>query len=156
MSQHHTGQRFDLQVEHGIALFLREIADLRLRELDILEIALGHLRDGALDLGRREAEILRGPLVELLRQFADRGVLPIVDLRENGFHGFAHLGVGGLDRARVHSAFEPTCHNVPPAYFRHGRACPGHPRLWLHYSLKTWTPGTSPGVTPEIVTRLRT
>src|SRR5262249_25123604 len=30
---------------------------------------------------------------------------------------------------------------------RHGRACPGHPRLACGHILKTWMPGTSPGMT---------
>src|SRR4051794_14031245 len=29
---------------------------------------------------------------------------------------------------------------------RHGRACPGHPRLAVLPALKTWMPGTSPGM----------
>jgi len=29
---------------------------------------------------------------------------------------------------------------------RHGRACPGHPRLYRSES-KTWMPGTRPGMT---------
>jgi hypothetical protein len=32
-----------------------EVADLRLRELDVVEIALAHLPDSALDFGRRRA-----------------------------------------------------------------------------------------------------
>src|SRR5579863_6699506 len=31
--------------------------------------------------------------------------------------------------------------------FRHGRACPGHPRLSKLIAAKTWMPGTSPGMT---------
>jgi hypothetical protein len=31
--------------------------------------------------------------------------------------------------------------------FRHGRACPGHPRLSIRCCNKTWMPGTSPGMT---------
>jgi hypothetical protein len=31
--------------------------------------------------------------------------------------------------------------------FRHGRACPGHPRLSCLSAAKTWMPGTSPGMT---------
>src|SRR5215467_3616718 len=30
---------------------------------------------------------------------------------------------------------------------RHGRACPGHPRLWSCSVLKTWMPATSAGMT---------
>ncbi len=112
MAEHDAGQRLDLQVVHGLLLFLREIAYLRLRELDVIAIALGHFRDGLLDVLRAEPEILRRPLVEFLRQFADGGVLARVDLRQDAFDRFAHLGVGGLDRACVHSALEPTGHRV--------------------------------------------
>jgi hypothetical protein len=35
-------------------------------------------------------------------------------------------------------------HNVMT---RHGRACPGHPRLHFNSVAKTWMPGTSPGMT---------
>src|SRR6478735_6030779 len=31
--------------------------------------------------------------------------------------------------------------------FRHGRACPGHPRLSCSSEAKTWMPGTRPGMT---------
>jgi hypothetical protein len=31
--------------------------------------------------------------------------------------------------------------------FRHGRACPGHPRLSCLTEAKTWMPGTRPGMT---------
>jgi hypothetical protein len=31
--------------------------------------------------------------------------------------------------------------------FRHGRACPGHPRLSCSIGTKTWMPGTRPGMT---------
>ncbi len=110
MAEYDAGQGFDLEVEHGVALLLCEIPDLRLRELDVLDIPLWHLRDGALDLGRREVEIFWRPLVEFLRQLADRIVLPLLDLGEDGFHGLAHFRVGGLDRARVHSALQIASH----------------------------------------------
>ncbi len=124
VAEHDAGQRLDFEVVHGLALLLREVADLGLRELDVLEIALGNLRNRALDLGRRQLEILRRPFVEFLRQFADRRILAFVDLRQDAFDGLAHLGVGGLDRARVHSALEPTGHEMSPdrTGTRHGRA----------------------------------
>ena len=108
------GQRLDLQVLHGVALLLREVAHLRLRELDVVEIALGNLRNRLLDLGGRQPKILRLPVVELLRQLADGGVLLVLDLRQDAFDRLAHLGVGGLDRARVHSAFEEAGHGYSP------------------------------------------
>ena len=112
VAEHDTGEGLDFKVVHGLALLLREVADLGLRELDVLEIALGNLRNRALDLGRRQLEIFRRPFVEFLRQFADRYILALVDLRQDAFDGLAHLGVRGLDRARVHSALEPTRHGV--------------------------------------------
>jgi hypothetical protein len=33
---------------------------------------------------------------------------------------------------------------------RHGRACPGHPRLIFRWNEKTWMPGTRPGMTTQI------
>src|SRR5262249_26153613 len=35
---------------------------------------------------------------------------------------------------------------------RHGRACRGHPRLSWSKSMKSWMPGTSPGMTPAPAT----
>ena len=32
-------------------------------------------------------------------------------------------------------------------FIRHGRACPGHPRLPSRHAAKTWMPGTTPGMT---------
>ncbi len=111
VAKHDAGQRLHFEIAHRFFLLLREIAHLRLGELDVLEVAFGHLRDGAFDVLRRQAEILRRPLVEFLRQLADRRVfLALVDLRQDVLDGLAHFGVGGLDRARVHSALEVTGH----------------------------------------------
>ena len=112
VAEHDAGQRLHFQVMHRVALLLREIADLRLRELDVVEVALRHLRDGLLDLGRRQLEVGRRPFVELLRQFADGGVLAFLDRGQDLLDRLAHLGVGGLDRACIHSAFEPAGHGV--------------------------------------------
>ena len=112
MAEHDAGQGLDLEVLHGGALPLREVAHLRLRELDVLEVAFRHLRDGALDVGGRELEIGRRPVVEPLGQLADGGVLALLDLRQDAFDRFAHLGVRRLDRAGVHSAFEEAGHGI--------------------------------------------
>ena len=114
VAEHDAGQRLDLQVVHGVLLLLREVAHLRLREPDVVEVALGDLRDRALDLLRRQPERGRRPVVEFLRQLADRHVLALLDLRQDAFDRLAHLGVGGLDRARVHSALEIAGHEVSP------------------------------------------
>ena len=111
VAEHDAGQRLDLEVVHGVALLLREVAHLRLRELDVLEVALAHLRDRALDFSAGDSLKSFG---SQLSNFFDRsriaGVLALVDLRQNALDRLAHLGVGGLDRARVHSALEPTGH----------------------------------------------
>ncbi len=111
VAEHDAGQRLDLDVEHAIALLLREVADLRLREFDVIEVALGHLRDRLLDFLRAEAEILGRPLVEFFRQFADGGVLARVDLRQDALHRLAHFGVGFFDRGGIHSALEMAGHD---------------------------------------------
>src|SRR5438045_9634439 len=36
-----------------------------------------------------------------------------------------------------------------PIHTRHGRACPGHPRLIRSAAFKTWMPGTRPGMTQD-------
>ena len=49
-------------------LLLREVAHLRLRELDVVEVALGDLRDRALDLRAASAGTMRG---DQLSNFCD-------------------------------------------------------------------------------------
>ena len=62
-----------------------------------------------------------------------------------------------LEKADHIEAFE-TEHDPPPlglsrtflvldCEVRHGRACPGHPRLFAWTPLKSWMPGTRPGMT---------
>ena len=55
VTEDHAGQRLDLEILHGVALLLREAAHLRLREFDVVEIALGDLADRLLDFLRRSA-----------------------------------------------------------------------------------------------------
>ena len=117
VAEDHAGQGLDLEVAHRLLLLLREIAHLRLRELDVVEVALADLADGALDLLRRQLEGRRRPAVEFLRQLAHRRVTPGLDLLEDLLDRRAHLGVGGLDRARVHSALEIAGHDSSPSWF---------------------------------------
>ena len=81
MPEHDAGQRLDLEIAQGLLLLLREVAHLRLRELDVVEVALADLRYRALDLGGGELERRRRPVVEFLRQLAHRRVAPGLDLR---------------------------------------------------------------------------
>jgi hypothetical protein len=135
-AEHDTGQRLDFEVLHRFALLLGEIAHLRLRELDVLNIPLRHLRDRALDLPRRQAEIGRRPVVELLRQVLHRRVLARLDIGEDRLDRLAHPGVGGLDRAGIHSAFEIA---------RHYRF--SHVFSLKKLYQKTPAPGSRPGAT---------
>jgi hypothetical protein len=54
--EHHARQRLDLEIAQRFFLLLREIAHLRLRKLDVVEVALAHPRDRGLDFGGGELE----------------------------------------------------------------------------------------------------
>jgi hypothetical protein len=112
MAEHNAGQRLDFQVAHALFLPLGKIAHLRLSEFDVVEIALAHGADGALDLLRLQLERRRGPVVELLREFAHGHILARIDVGEDLLDGLAHLGVGRLNRARVYSALEIAGHKI--------------------------------------------
>ena len=114
VAEHHAGQRLDLEIAQRRLSASGEIAHLRLGEFDVVEIALLDLADGALDLGRRQLEGSRRPVVEFLRQIAHGGVLARIDIGKDLLDRLAHFGVGFLDRARVHSALEVAGH-----YFLH-------------------------------------
>src|ERR1700685_933026 len=114
MAEYDAGQRFDLEIAQRLLLFLRKTTHLCLGELDVVEIALLHRPDGALDLGRRQLERGRRPIIELLRQLAHGNVLARVDIGEDLLDRLTHLGVGRLDRACVHSALEVAGHGIPP------------------------------------------
>ncbi len=114
MAEHDARQCFDFEVLQRLFLLLREIAHLRLGEADVVEVALAHLRDGALDLLRAELERGRRPVVEFLRERAHRRVAAGLDLGEDVLDRLAHLCVGGLDRARIHSALQVASHGKSP------------------------------------------
>ena len=104
-------QRLHLEIAQGLALLLREVAHLGLRELDVVEVALGDLADGPLDLAVAELEGGRRPLVELLRQRAHGGIAAGLDLGQDLLDRLPHLGVGRLDGAGIHAALEITSHD---------------------------------------------
>ena len=54
VAKDHTGHRFDLDIEHAVALGLGEIAHLFLGELQVGHVAVGHLGHQVLDLGQRQ------------------------------------------------------------------------------------------------------
>jgi hypothetical protein len=56
VAEDHARQGLDLEIAHGLLLLLGEVAHLLLGELDVVEVALADLTDGALDLRRRQLE----------------------------------------------------------------------------------------------------
>jgi hypothetical protein len=114
VTEYNPGQGLDFKIAQGGELFLREISHLRLREFDVVEIALAHLAHGALDVAVAEPELFRRPFVELLGEPAHRGVAFALHLGENSFHRLAHLRIGRLDCACIHSALEMPRHYFPP------------------------------------------
>ena len=97
VAQDHPGQGLDFDVLQRVLLDLREIADLRLRELDVVDLARRHGLDAGLDLRRAQLEGGRVPVVELARVLAHRLVAALLDVGQDGLHGLAHLGdVGGI------------------------------------------------------------
>ncbi len=92
MTEHHARQRFDFDITQGIALDLREIADLFLRELDVRDNLPGQLAHAVLDLALAQSEILGRPVVEFLRQLAHRCVAAFLDVGEDVLDGLANLG----------------------------------------------------------------
>jgi len=153
MAEHDAGQGFDFEVLHGRFLLGGEVAHLRLGKLDVLEIALCDLRNRAFDLGRAQLEIRRRPIVELLRELAHGGVASGLDLVKNLLDGFANLGVGGLDGAGVHSAFEKAGHLI----LHYEESLPGLTRQSILFARtlmrRGWTRGSSPQVTVEDAAR---
>ncbi len=112
--EHDARKRLDLEVVERRLLLLGEIADLRLGEADVVEVALADFRDGALDFLLAQPEILRRPLVEFLRQLPDRLVAALLDGGQDRLDRFADFGVRGLDRARVEAALEMPSHGNSP------------------------------------------
>jgi hypothetical protein len=102
----HAGQRFDLDVAHGVPLRLGKVPHLRLREPDVLHLALRDLAHEGFDVGGRQAERRRRVFVEALREIAHGGVAAAFDLLQRRLDGSADLGVvigrsaSGLPRFR--------------------------------------------------------
>ena len=117
MAEHDAGQRLDLDVPHRRALVLGEVAHLRLRELDVVDVARRELGQAAADLGVGEAVVVAVPAVELDRQLAHGLVAAGLDVGEHRLDRGADLGVVLGDCARVAPALEPACHSSssPPA-----------------------------------------
>ncbi|CKX64810.1 Uncharacterised protein [Mycobacterium tuberculosis] len=86
VTKNDTRQRLDLDILHRIALMLSEIADLLLSELDVIDVPPGQLPNAILDLGISQPVVLAIPLVELHRQFPNRVIATLLDVRKNPFN----------------------------------------------------------------------
>jgi hypothetical protein len=87
-------QCLDLDIVHRAPLDLGEIADLRLREFDVLDRLRRDFVEECGNLVLGEAEARRRPFVEPLRHFAHRRVAPFGDIRDDALDDAADLGVG--------------------------------------------------------------
>ena len=87
-------------------LVLGEVAHLRLREVDVVEVLLRQAGDAGLDLGVGQPEVLAVPVVELHRQLAHRRVAARLDVGENAFDRRPDLRVVLRPQRRVPAALE--------------------------------------------------
>src|SRR5262249_25308954 len=112
-------------------------------------------RGPRLDARGREAAMGEAHAGEPVREIRDllppRHVIAAEPVREDERRPAPHrlvvdrrigpLNESGLAMMRHTSPFSTS------SFRRHGRACPGHPRLLSSVSAHTWMPGTSPGMT---------
>ena len=107
-----------------LALLLGEVADLGLREGDVVEVALAQLGQAGLDLASREPVVVAVPAVELDREFAHRRVAARGDVGQDRLDRLADLPVRGDDLGLVLSALEPVFHRFPPWHVPGGIQAP--------------------------------
>ena len=112
VAEHHAGIGFNLDVLHRVALDLREVAHLLLRERDVLDLAWRQALAGLLDVGDGQAEVGWVPLVELAAELAHRVVAAQFDCLDDVLDGRAHLGVIVGAHLNVFAAFEVIDHDV--------------------------------------------
>jgi hypothetical protein len=79
VAQHHAGHGLDFHVLHGIALDLRKVAHLRLRELDVLALLRGQAVHRGVDLGLAQAVVVAVPPVETNAHLAHGRIAPRFD-----------------------------------------------------------------------------
>ena len=88
------GQGLDLDILQRGALDLGEIADLRLREFDVVDRLRRDLGDECRDLVLGQAKARRRPFVEALAKFAHRRVAALGDIGDDGLDRAPDFGVG--------------------------------------------------------------
>ena len=113
--EHDAGQRFDLDVLHRIALDLREVAHLRLCELDVFQILSGQLVDAALNLVGREPVRVAVPAVELDAELAHRRIAARRDVGQDALDRIADLAIAVGLRLGSRATLEPLSHRLIPS-----------------------------------------
>ena len=83
MAEHDAGQGLDLDIAQRGALDLGEIADLGLREFDVVDRLRRDLGDECGDLVVRQAKARRRPFVEALAELAHRRVAALGDIGDD-------------------------------------------------------------------------
>ena len=94
MAEHHSRQSLDLDIPERSPLDLGKIADLPLREFDVVDRLRRHLGDERGDFVVGEAEARRRPFVEAFAEFAHRRIAALGDIGDDAFDRGASLGVG--------------------------------------------------------------
>ena len=110
MAQRDARHRLDLDIRHRFALDAGEVADLGLGEGDVLDDAGRHRGDQRVDLPGAEAKALRRPVVEFLRQRADRRVAASLDIGEDVLDRLADRAVVGAPIRRAPRVFQDPGH----------------------------------------------
>ena len=128
VAENDAGQGLDFEVLDALALLLREVSDLRLREANVLDVLGRDLRHRRFNLRRRQAKVFRRPFVEFFRQLAKRRVAARLDLSKYAFDRGAHFGVVGGHFFGVPPALQVSGHFLILSYEKgvpSGRSAPG-------------------------------
>lgn len=116
MSENHAREGFDLHVAHRFPLVPREVADLFLGELDVVDVPLGQLTEAPLDLCLRKAIVAPIPAVEFRGELPDCSVAAFFDVGKNFLHRRADLGRILGPECRVAATLEIFSHVDLPRY----------------------------------------
>src|SRR5690606_29778630 len=92
------------------ALMLREIAHLLLRETDVGDVARSDLRQARLDFAFGEPEVLRRPIVIMLRKLPHGGVAALGGVVDAALDRGPPLRVAGGDLLGSDAALQPAVH----------------------------------------------
>ena len=94
MAEHDPGQSLDLDIAHRSALDLGEIADLGLREFDVVDRLRRDLGDQCLDLVRRSGESSAATICRSAPTIRAPRRRRVGDIGDDGFDRAADFGIG--------------------------------------------------------------